>query len=165
MKSWQEFRFTRDAIESIARIRTTTLRVVVVTNQSAVNRGLVGLRTLDEIHRRMQIQIENQGGRIDGVFYCPHLPEEVCGCRKPGTGLLIQASASLGIQLKGSYMIGDSVSDAMAGIAVGCHSIIIGRRNGGESLGCDPPNAAMFCPNLSDAVDYVCKKESSQTEE
>ena len=71
---------------------------------------------------RMVAQIEKSGGRVDTVMYCPHRPDEECGCRKPRPGMLLEAAQQRGLDLSGSYMIGDACSDMIAGHAAGCKS-------------------------------------------
>ena len=125
VKSWEEFVFLPGAIQALKRLAQGPFSIVVVTNQTAVHRGLVSLNRLGEIHRRMVRQIEAVGGRIDAVYYCPHGPEENCDCRKPKPGLLLRAAKDLGIDLDQSYCVGDKLTDLLAGSAVGCRGILV----------------------------------------
>jgi D-glycero-D-manno-heptose 1,7-bisphosphate phosphatase len=125
VKSWDEFLFLRRARESLTRVSVLKMPVVVVTNQAAINRGMVSERTVKEIHRRMVAQVSAAGGRIDRVYYCPHRPDEKCGCRKPQPGLLERAAQEMGIELDGSYLVGDAWTDVQAGLAVGCTPFLV----------------------------------------
>jgi D-glycero-D-manno-heptose 1,7-bisphosphate phosphatase len=125
VKSWSEFVFLARARESLARLAVLEMPIIVVTNQAAINRGLVPAEIVDEIHCRMGAQVEASGGRIDRVYYCPHRPDESCGCRKPQPGMLKRAAADLGIQLEGSYIVGDAWTDIQAGLAVGCTPFLV----------------------------------------
>ncbi|HEY75931.1 MAG TPA: D-glycero-beta-D-manno-heptose 1,7-bisphosphate 7-phosphatase [Thermoflexia bacterium] len=125
VKDWEEFHFLPGALDALARLARTDLRVVVVTNQSAINRGIVPVDVVESIHARMVEAIEARGGRIDGIFYCPHRPDEGCNCRKPRPGLLLQAAEALDLDLEGSYLIGDAESDLQAGRAVGCRRFMV----------------------------------------
>jgi D-glycero-D-manno-heptose 1,7-bisphosphate phosphatase len=125
VKSWSEFTFLSNALESLACLAVLDMPIVVVTNQAAINRGIISAETVEEIHQRMVAEVEAVGGRIDRVYYCPHRPDEQCGCRKPQPGLLRQAAADLGIELHGSYLVGDAWSDIQAGLAVGCTPILV----------------------------------------
>jgi D-glycero-D-manno-heptose 1,7-bisphosphate phosphatase len=125
VKNWNEFVFLAGAREGLARLAALDIPIVVVTNQAAINRGMVSAETVDEIHRRMVDGIEAAGGRIDRVYFCPHRPDEGCGCRKPQPGMLKQAAADLGIELKGSYLVGDARTDIQAGLAVDCIPFLV----------------------------------------
>jgi D-glycero-D-manno-heptose 1,7-bisphosphate phosphatase len=125
VKSWGEFVFYEQARESLARLAQLDMPIVIITNQSAINRGLVPVDAVEEIHRRMLLEVESTGGRIDSVYYCPHRPDEGCDCRKPRAGLLRRAAAEMDIELKGSYLVGDAWTDIKAGLDAGCDSILV----------------------------------------
>lgn len=125
VKNWSEFVFVARAREALARLTILDLPIIIITNQAVINREIISAEVVDEIHRRMIINIEAAGGRIDRVYYCPHRPNERCDCRKPRPGLLQQAAADLDIQLEGSYMVGDAWADIQAGMAVGCTPFLV----------------------------------------
>lgn len=125
VKSWDEFVFLPGVLAALARLAATDLVVVVITNQSAINRGQVAMRTVDDIHRRMVAAVEAAGGRVDAVYTCPHRPDEDCSCRKPRPGLLRQAAAELGLDLARSFLIGDSWEDIQAALAAGCRPYLV----------------------------------------
>ena len=125
VKRWKEFIFLSRAREALARLAVLDMPIVVVTNQAAVNRGLVSTATVEAIHYRMVEEVEAAGGRIDGVYYCPHRPDETCSCRKPQPGLLKNAAADLDIELQGSYLVGDALSDIQAGLKAGCTPYLV----------------------------------------
>lgn len=120
VKSWEEFTFLPNVLPALQQLARTHLRIVVVTNQAVINRRLISVETLEEIHTRMVAEVRAAGGRIDAIYYCPHRPEEECPCRKPQPGMLLQAAKDLGIELTNSYLIGDAESDLLAGKAAGC---------------------------------------------
>jgi D-sedoheptulose 7-phosphate isomerase len=125
VKSWDEFSFLPGATEALSLLSQAALDVVVVSNQSAINRGLVDETAVREINSRMVSDVERAGGRIDEVLFCPHRPDEGCACRKPNVGLLEEAARARGIDLSRSYMIGDSRDDVAAGLAAGCHTVLV----------------------------------------
>jgi len=125
VKSWEEFEFLPGAIDALARLHQMDARVVVITNQSVVGRGLVAQEDLVQIHRRMIDEVARGGGRIEGIYACPHSPEQGCSCRKPGTELFKRASAELGIDLTDSFMVGDSESDMLAARAAGSRPVLV----------------------------------------
>ncbi|MEH6586865.1 MAG: D-glycero-beta-D-manno-heptose 1,7-bisphosphate 7-phosphatase [Halioglobus sp.] len=108
------------SIEAIADLSRAGFRVAIATNQSGLSRGYFGLNDLEAIHDRMCRLVEEHGGSIAGVFYCPHLPDEACKCRKPATGLLHAIETELGESVAGCYFIGDSLKDLQAGRAMNC---------------------------------------------
>ena len=125
VKSWDEFVFLPNAVEALTELSRHGMRTVILTNQAAINRGIVSRRVIDDIHARMIALLQDAGARVEGVFCCPHRPEEHCSCRKPRPGLLLQAAEQLGIDLESSYLIGDALSDVAAGRAVGCKTILV----------------------------------------
>ena len=163
VKDWREFRFLPGALDALAWLAQTDLRIVIVTNQAVINRGIIPAETVEEIHRRMVSAIEAAGGRVDGVFYCPHRPDEGCSCRKPQPGLLLQAAERLALDLPGSYLIGDAEADMQAGRAVGCRRFLVltgrGRR---QLLRCWLHGERGFTvvPNLGSAVGRILRLES-----
>ena len=128
--SWQAFVFLPGALEALCLLHGLRAPVFVVTNQSCVHRGLLAARDLDRIHWRMCRAIQSAGGAIDGVYVCPHRPDEGCACRKPAPGLLLQAAHAHGIAPTASWMIGDSASDVIAGHSAGCRTILVGDPGG-----------------------------------
>lgn len=135
VKSWAEFEFLPGALPALAQLRRMGSRVVVITNQAAVGRGLLASDELTRIHEHMTIAVQAAGGRIDRVYVCPHLPDSGCGCRKPGPGLFVQASVELQISLAASFMVGDSESDVLAARSAGCFPILITRDGAGSHAG------------------------------
>lgn len=125
VKSWDEFVFIPGALPALARLAQTDLGIVVVTNQSAINRGIVPRMVVEDIHARMVRAIETAGGRVDLVMVCPHRPDEECDCRKPEPGMLLRAAKELGVDLHRSYFVGDAGSDVKAGQAVGCKCYLV----------------------------------------
>jgi len=125
VKNWEEFTFLPGVLTALARLAASDLVVVVVTNQSAINRGQVAGAVVDDIHRRMVAAVEAAGGRVDAVYICPHRPDEDCPCRKPRPGLLQQAAVELGLDLTRSFVIGDAWEDIQAALAAGCQPYLV----------------------------------------
>jgi D-glycero-D-manno-heptose 1,7-bisphosphate phosphatase len=113
------------SINAIARLSRAGYRVVIATNQSGLNRGYFTLEDLESIHSRLCAMVEEQGGSIAGIFYCPHRPDENCDCRKPATGLLRAIERELGEPVAGCYFIGDSLKDLQAGQAMSCEPVLV----------------------------------------
>jgi D-glycero-D-manno-heptose 1,7-bisphosphate phosphatase len=134
------------AADAIRRLCAAGKRVMVVTNQSVVGRGLVSSATLAAIHRRLEDMVANEYGGIERIFVCPHHPSAGCNCRKPRPGLLFAARLEAGIALEESVLVGDMPSDVEAARAAGCGAVLIGA---GGSV--DAPTV----PDLSAAVDLL----------
>ena len=125
IKTWDEVRFLPGVFEALARLALTSFRIVLVTNQSPIGRGILTEEQVEAINGRLVAEIESHSGRVDGVYYCPHHPDDHCGCRKPQPGLLLQAARELDLDLSRSYLIGDAVSDVEAALAAGCSPILV----------------------------------------
>lgn len=97
--------------EAIARLNQLGVLVIMVTNQSAIGRGMMTMEDLEHIHARLAALIRPFGARIDGIFSCPHRPEDGCGCRKPNAGLIDQAVDRFSLDLSHCYLVGDKRSD------------------------------------------------------
>lgn len=125
VKSWDEFQFIPKAIRTIRELTETGLPIFVVTNQGAVNRGMMTVDDLNTIHSRMLEAISEGGGKITKVYFCPHTSEEQCACRKPQPGMLLQAAKEFNIDLSQSFMMGDAWTDMEAGREAGTHNILL----------------------------------------
>lgn len=120
--------------EAIARLCKEGYSVVVVTNQSGLGRGYFSCSELDAMHSKMRALIEAAGGKIDGIFFCPHTPDQQCNCRKPLPGLIHQAEHALNISAKGAILVGDSLRDIEAGQAAGCVPFLVKTGKGTQTL-------------------------------
>lgn len=130
--SWAEFEFLPGVVQALREVERWSVRVMVLTNQSAVGRGLITAPGLDAIHARMADEVASGGGWIEAVLSCLHRPDDGCGCRKPRTGLFEAASRRLGVSLPDSVMIGDSATDIEAAMAAGCGRAV---QVGGDAAG------------------------------
>jgi D-glycero-D-manno-heptose 1,7-bisphosphate phosphatase len=114
------------ALEAIAALSRNGYEVFVVTNQRGLALGQVSRSDLREIHARMLDRVRQAGGKIRQIYVCPHDTIDRCACRKPQPGLLLQAQREHGIDLRASWMIGDTASDIVAGSRAGCRTAFIG---------------------------------------
>ena len=125
VRDWSKVKIIPEAIRALSLAPLKKYKVVIVTNQSVIGRGLILLETAQEINQRLINLIRDHNGQIDGVYMCPHTPEEGCFCRKPLPGLLLQAAKDLSLDLQRSWMIGDAWSDVQAGEAAGMRGTIL----------------------------------------
>lgn len=134
VKSWAEFDFLPGVLEALRCLTQLGWPIIVVSNQSAIGRGLLTPPAVDEIHERMVDAIRRAGGRVDAVLYCPHHPDARCLCRKPQPGLLWEAQARFHLDLARSFLVGDAESDMLAALAVGSRPILVKSGRGMEQL-------------------------------
>jgi D-glycero-D-manno-heptose 1,7-bisphosphate phosphatase len=145
VRAWPDVVFIPGALAALARLSASPYTVVIVTNQSVVGRGIIPLQLAQEINRRLVDTIAGAGGRVDGLFMCPHAPHDRCDCRKPRPGLLFQAAAALAIDLGRSVLVGDALSDIQAGQAAGVRTNVLVRTGrGAQQAGL--PEAHAFAP-------------------
>lgn len=125
VRSWADVDILPEAVEALRLASSSKYKIVIVTNQSGIGKGLIPPDTARRINRRLLKIIAKGGGRIDGVYVCPHTPDDHCACRKPKPGLLLTAAQDLAIELSQSIMIGDALSDIQAGQQAGVAASIL----------------------------------------
>jgi D-glycero-D-manno-heptose 1,7-bisphosphate phosphatase len=125
IKSVAEWRPIAGSLEAIASLHRAGWTVAVVTNQSGVGRGLYDEATLEKIHEHMRERVRAAGGELAGVYYCPHLPDAGCECRKPKPGMFRALERELGVSVVGAPYIGDRFSDVEAAEAVGARPMLV----------------------------------------
>ena len=125
VKSWEEFEFLPKVPEALRLLKEAGMRLIIVTNQRGIARGLMTERDLEEIHKHMLAELARFQASIDAIYYCPH-EEGVCDCRKPRVGLFRQAQQDFpDIDFANSAIIGDSLKDMEAGTRLGSLTIFI----------------------------------------
>ncbi|MCE5200060.1 MAG: D-glycero-beta-D-manno-heptose 1,7-bisphosphate 7-phosphatase [Armatimonadota bacterium] len=141
---------------AVRRLNDAGFDVYVVSNQQGVAKGIISEDDLLAMQSEIVRQVKSAGGRINGFYYCRHLASDKCSCRKPEPGMLKSAAMEHGIDLAGSYMIGDSERDIIAGKVVGCHTVLVltGKLTLGDAEAFVDAPDYVAC-DLSAAVDYV----------
>ena len=150
------------AVEAIAALRAAGWKLVVVTNQSHVARGVVTPTQLESIQSRFEQQLANAGAPLDGNYHCPHHPDGliaefsvVCDCRKPKPGLLLRAAAEHDVELSASVMVGDAVRDLEAGRAAGVAATVLVRTGHGEASLDRDHGASHVATDLTEASTWI----------
>ena len=110
---------------ALARLKGAGARLVVVTNQSGVGRGIFTLKDLEMIHARLEGLLERENAALDGIYFCPHHPDDGCHCRKPEVGMVERAVSELHLDLRRSYLIGDHARDIQLAHRVGAKAILV----------------------------------------
>ncbi len=144
------------AAEGLRRMRALGFGLVVITNQSAIGRGLLDWPRLERIHDRMKALLAVEGVELDGIYSCPHLPEAGCGCRKPEPGLLDRAAAEWGFDPRAGFVIGDNVCDVELGLRAGATTLLV---RTGEGAGVEAAQAAhphFIVNDLTEAAQRLC---------
>lgn len=131
IKSWSEFEFLPRSIEALVHLTLAGFSTIIITNQSVINRNMTSRKTLESIHDRMTTAVGRRGGEIKDIFYCPHLPEDRCSCRKPKPGLIFRSQQAYQIDLAKTFMVGDSIKDIECAKNAGCgYSVLVKTGNG-----------------------------------
>ncbi len=126
IKNWKEFKFIPGAVEGLKILCKNNYRLVIISNQAGVNKGLFTKKSLDDLTKKMLDVLKKQGVEVAKIYYCPHTPEENCDCRKPKPGAFYRAQKELGnIDLKDAFFVGDSDIDIQAGKAAGTKTILV----------------------------------------
>ncbi len=159
-----EFEFISGTIEAICRLSAGGYKIFVISNQQGVGKGLYTQKTLDSITDWMLKKIKEKGGKIAGVYYCTHLEEENCPCRKPKIGLIKKAIGDSKKDLRRTFFIGDTKRDIKTGQGAGCKTILL---LSGRARNCDIENWQVrpdyIFKNLKKAVDFILTQPLSIT--
>jgi D-glycero-D-manno-heptose 1,7-bisphosphate phosphatase len=166
VRDWSDVQIFPDAISALSLPAIRSYKIVIVTNQSAIGRGLITQKTADEINSQLVSFIHDCGGRVDAVYMCPHAPEDSCSCRKPKPGLLLRAASELSLDLQRSWMIGDAWSDVQAGQSAGVRQAILVRTGRGSELPtefrAEHITNQLVVDDLARAIDAILAIDSTQ---
>jgi len=154
IKSAEEFIPIEGSLAAIAKLKRAGYRIVVATNQSGIARGLYDLDTLHRIHDKLHRLLQNEGTHLDGIFYCPHGPDDICHCRKPKPGMYLDIAKRYDVDLNKVTIVGDSLRDLQAAITVKAKPILVKTGKGERTI----KNHAKEITNISiydSLADYV----------
>ena len=158
IKSPEEWLPITGSLEAIALLNEHGYKVIVITNQSGLARGLFDNAMLEKIHEKMQRMAEEKGGKIDAIYFCPHGPDDDCICRKPKPGLLEAFASDKHVNLSGMAVIGDSLRDLQAAEAVGASPILVKTGKGQQTLDKNPNLNIPVFENLYDAAKHITSR-------
>lgn len=162
LSSPDQIEFIPGSIDAIRELNALGVKVIVVTNQSGIARGLLTETDMHAVHEEMNILLRLHGAWIDDFFFCPHHPYAVveryryqCRCRKPEPGMLLDAAARHAIDLNNSFMIGDKFVDMKAGKSAGAVSLQVSTGYGTAERTAAVGTRDFFAENLREAVQIV----------
>lgn len=148
------------SLEAIAKLTSAGIPIAIVSNQSALGRGMLDQKTFHAIHSKMMLEIKDAGGEIVHTSYCPHAPDDNCNCRKPKPGLVNEALTHLDstIQAETVVLIGDSVRDVQAALAAGITPILV--QTGHSDATAILKKSRQLLPNISHFSDLATAVDS-----
>ena len=121
---FSEFQFIDKSLDAIRILTNIFKRIIIVTNQQGIGKGIMSKEDLNQLHQNMIAEINLHGGQIDKIYYCPHLATDNCECRKPRIGMLSDAVRDFpNINIERSYLVGDSITDIQAGEIFGLRTV------------------------------------------
>jgi len=163
VERWEDFIFLPRSLAALKKLNNAGYSIILVSNQAGVSKGYYTREQLNLITKNMTRDIEKSGGKIAGTYYCLHQTSDNCNCRKPKTGLLEQAQSELGIDLQGTYIIGDSKRDIEAGTKKGLRTILVlsGKAKVDDIPGWEVKPDCVF-NDLMDAAAYIIESEETQ---
>jgi D-glycero-D-manno-heptose 1,7-bisphosphate phosphatase len=150
------------AAKAIRLLNEAGIPTIVVSNQAGVGRGYFSATTVTAIHEQLAKQLAVQGAHLNDIYYCPHHPNEGCDCRKPKSGMLLQAAQEHSIDVRQAFVVGDKASDLDAGRRVGCRTVLVltgygeQARKTFDGAGFEPD---YISAHLYDAVKWILKEE------
>ena len=160
IKTSEEFTFIPGSVDAIGRLHQNGFDIIVITNQSVINRKMTTPEQLNDIFSKMKTGIEKGGGRIKDIFFCPHTPEDRCDCRKPLPGLIHQAIRKYDINPAQAVMVGDSAKDILCGRNAGVGTGVLVMTGNGptarkelDDSGHTPPS--FIARDLNDAATWI----------
>lgn len=151
------------SIDAIARLSQAGYRIAVATNQSGLARGYFDEYTLANMHSRMCALVEEAGGQIDVICYCPHAPDEMCQCRKPLTGLLEQIATELNQSVQHAWLVGDHEKDLQMAVAGGCKPLLVRTGKGAlmeQKISAELRAQTMVVDDLAAAATFILNNDS-----
>ncbi|MFZ1761313.1 MAG: lipopolysaccharide heptosyltransferase II [Nitrospira sp.] len=159
VKSPDDFTVLPGVGAALARLKQAGARLVVVTNQSGLGRGYFSSRDLEAIHSKLRLVLAEDGVTLDGLYFCPHHPDDHCNCRKPARGMIDRAHAELKVDLSRAYVIGDSIRDVELAKQVGARSLLVMTGPSGAEALADlmarDLSPDYVAEGLSQAVDWI----------
>ncbi|MXS80902.1 D-glycero-beta-D-manno-heptose 1,7-bisphosphate 7-phosphatase [Nitrosomonas sp. GH22] len=156
IKTPDEWKPITGSLQAIARLTHAGYRVVTATNQSGIGRGLLNMTSFNAINDKMFRAVQQEGGRLDALFFCPHTQHDKCVCRKPGIGMFKEIRQRYSVELSHVPVVGDSLRDLQAAAKAGAVPVLVLTGKGQATLANDDlPVGTQIYPDLSAVVDSL----------
>ena len=152
---WEEWVWLPGVRTALARLKRAGWTMVVVSNQSCIGKGIIGPERIEAINQRMLRELARAGAEPDGVYICPHAPDEDCDCRKPRPGLIRRAAREMGLELEEAWLIGDAERDIEAAQAAGLRTILVRTGKGREVEAGGRVRPDLILDDLAAAVEHL----------
>src|SRR3989338_664984 len=149
IRSWKQFKFLPGAIKSLGLLKRNGFRLILISNQAGIGRGLMTEKDLKKIHENMQKALKRGNADLDAIYCCPHSWEDNCECRKPKPGMILRAANDLSFDVTKAVFIGDDERDIQAGKNAGCKTILISKGDAAKS------SPDMICKSLEEAAELL----------
>lgn len=149
IKNWKQFKFLPGAIKSMGLLKRHGFKLILISNQAGIGRGLMTEKDLQKIHENMQKALKEKNADLDAIYYCPHSWEDNCECRKPKPGMILRAANDLSFDITKAVFIGDDERDVQTGKNAGCKTILISRGNAANS------SPDMICKSFEQAAELL----------
>jgi histidinol-phosphate phosphatase family protein len=134
IKTPDQIEFIPGSIDAIKMLRNLGYKIVVISNQSGIGRGILTEKMVIEVNQSFLKRLEDQGASADGLYFCPHHPDDDCDCRKPKTGMIKRAVRELELDLKDAVVIGDKLADIQLGKNIGATAVLVRTGYGRQEL-------------------------------
>jgi histidinol-phosphate phosphatase family protein len=134
IKSPDEIEFVPGSLEAIKMLRSLRYRIVVISNQSGIGKKILTEKMVNDVNQSFLRQLEEQSAPVDALYFCPHHPDDDCGCRKPKTGMIEQAVKELRLDLEDAVVVGDKLADVKLGKKIGATTVLVLTGYGREML-------------------------------
>ena len=125
LSSVKDLRLIKNTEKAIRILNQNQIKVIIVTNQSGVSRGIFSIDDLDNVHNELKRRLLRKGAYIDAIYYCPHHPDEKCSCRKPKKGMFEKAAKDFDLKLNKCYIVGDKLTDIKAAHNISAKGILV----------------------------------------
>jgi D-glycero-D-manno-heptose 1,7-bisphosphate phosphatase len=154
----EEVEFIPGTGKALAKLKKKGFLLILITNQSGVGRGFFTMEDVQRVHRHIVGALQQEGATLDGIYICPHQPEDNCECRKPKTKLIRDAAEKFQIDPKQSFMVGDRELDVQLGHNAGCRSVLVRTGYGEKVIAGNLANPDFTAADVPAATEWILKQ-------
>ena len=168
LKSVKDLRLIKNTAKAIRILNQNQIKVIIVTNQSGISRGLFSIDDLENVHNELKRRLHRKGAYIDAIYYCPHHPDDECSCRKPKSGMFKLAAKDFDLKLNKCYIIGDKLTDIKAANNISAKGILVKTGYGGTEVNRIEKEDIIpdyIADNLYEAVKWIIKNINREKNE